>query len=167
MALYRAAGAIFESARIENDLALAYLAVGQIDRARELASDARVQIEATGDERWMAAVADTEAQVALAAGDTAEALRLAAAARDFAERSGNELAGLAAMLTEARALRIDGQLAEAEERFAEAAALARSSRVPNAAARGSARVGRTFGPTRATIVAHMSSPARRSQSIEC
>ena len=130
MALYRAAGAIFESARIENDLALAYLAVGQIDRARELARDARAQIESTGDERWMAAVADTEAQVALAAGDTVGALRLAADARDYAARSGNELAALAAMLTEARALRIDGQLAEAEQRFADAAALARSSRVP-------------------------------------
>ena len=66
MALYRAAGAIFESARIENDLALAYLASGQVDRARELATDARRQIEETGDERWMAAVVDTEAQVALA-----------------------------------------------------------------------------------------------------
>jgi len=130
MALYRAAGAIFESARIENDLALAYLATGQIERARELASDARVQIETTGDERWMAAVADTEAQVALAAGDTAGALRLAASARDYAQRSGNELARLAAMVTEARAMRIDGQLAEAEQRFADAAALARSSRVP-------------------------------------
>ena len=130
MALYRAAGAIFESARIENDLALAYLATGQIERARELASDARLQIETTGDERWLAAVADTEAQVALAAGDTAEALRLASDARDYASRSGNELASLAAMLTEARALRADGQPAEAERRFSEAAALARASRVP-------------------------------------
>ncbi len=131
MALYRAAGAIFESARIENDLALAYLATGQIERARELASDARTQIAATGDQRWMAAVADTEAQVALASGDTAGALRLAADAQDYATRSGNELARLAAMLTEARAMRVDGQLAEAEGKFAAAAALARTSRVPN------------------------------------
>ena len=130
MALYAAAGAIFESARIENDLALAYLATGQIERARELAADARNQIETTGDERWMAAVADTEAQVALAAGDTAGALRLAADARGFAARSGNELASLAALLTEARAMRADGQLVEAEKRFADAAALAKSSRVP-------------------------------------
>lgn len=131
MALYRAAGAIFESARIENDLALAYLATGQIDRARALATDARIQIETTGDERWLAAVADTEAQVALASGDTAGALRLAGTARDFAARSGNQLASLAAMVTEARALRAGGDLAGAEERFAEAAELARASRVPN------------------------------------
>ncbi len=131
MALYRAAGAIFESARIENDLALAYLATGQVERARELASDARMQIETTGDERWMAAVADTEAQVALASGDPAEALRLAAEARAYAERSGNQLAGLAAMVTAARAMRVGGQVAESEAQFAEAAAVARSSRVPH------------------------------------
>jgi tetratricopeptide (TPR) repeat protein len=131
MALYRAAGAIFESARIENDLALAYLATGQIDRARELASDAREQIAATGDQRWMAAVADTEAQVALAAGDTAEALRLAVDAQGYAQRSGNELARLAAMLTEARAMRAAGSTEDAESRFADAAALARVSRVPS------------------------------------
>jgi transcriptional regulator with XRE-family HTH domain len=131
MALYRAAGAIFESARIENDLALAYLATGQVERARELATDAREQIEATGDQRWMAAVADTEAQVALASGDTATALRLAADALAYAERSGNELARLASMLTEARAMRADGRLEDAELRFGDAAELARSSRVPN------------------------------------
>jgi transcriptional regulator with XRE-family HTH domain len=131
MALYRAAGAIFESARIENDLALAYLATGQVDRARELASDARRQIEDTGDERWMAAVVDTEAQVALASGDVNEALRLATSAREYATRSGNEFNGLMAMLTEARALRAGNRADEAEERFAQAAEIARSSRAPN------------------------------------
>jgi tetratricopeptide (TPR) repeat protein len=130
MALYRAAGALFESARIENDLALAYLATGQIERARALVADARSQIEATGDARWMAAVMDTEAQVALAAGDADEALRLAGSAHDFADRSGNELARLAATLTEARALRAGGDVDEAERRFGAAAELARSSRVP-------------------------------------
>jgi transcriptional regulator with XRE-family HTH domain len=131
MALYRAAGAIFESARIENDLALAYLATGQIERADELAGDARRQIEDTGDERWMASVVDTEAQVALARGDIDAALGLAATARDYARRSGNEFAGLMAMLTEARALRRAGRPADAEERFAETAAMARSSKAPN------------------------------------
>ena len=131
MALYRAAGAIFESARIENDLALAYLATGHVERAQELVADARHQIEQTGDERWMASVVDTEAQVALAVGDVDEALRLAGSARDYAIRSGNEFAGLMAMLTEARALRRAGRTAEAETRFGEAATIARSSRAPN------------------------------------
>lgn len=131
MALYRAAGAIFESARIENDLALAFLATGRVDRARELAADARRQIEETGDERWMAAVVDTEAQIALADGDIDGALRLAERAREFAERSGNEFGGLMAMLTEARALRRAGRGEEAEARFAEAASIARASRAPS------------------------------------
>jgi tetratricopeptide (TPR) repeat protein len=131
MALYRAAGAIFESARIENDLALAFLATGQVDRARELAADARRQIEETGDERWMAAVVDTEAQVALADGDIDRALQLAERARGYAERSGNEFGGLMAMLTEARALRRADRGEEADVRFAEAARIARASRAPN------------------------------------
>jgi tetratricopeptide (TPR) repeat protein len=131
MALYRAAGAVFESARIENDLALAYLATGQTDRARELVADARAQIEPTGDERWLAAVIDTEAQVALATGETDEALRLSATAREYASRSGNELARMAAVITEARALRRASRTDEAERTFAEAVAIARESRVPN------------------------------------
>jgi tetratricopeptide (TPR) repeat protein len=131
MALYRAAGAVFESARIENDLALAYLATGNVDRARDLAADARRQIEATGDARWLAAVLDTEAQVALAAGDVDDALRLVQAARETAARGGNEYVGLMSTITEARALRRAGRDAEAEVRFADAARMARGSRVPN------------------------------------
>src|SRR5688572_7798271 len=131
MALYRAAGAIFESARIENDLALAYLATGQVERARELAADARRQIEEAGDERWLAAVLDTEAQIALAGGDVEEALRLTSAARATAARGGNSYVELVSMITEARALRQAGRVSEAEERFGEAARTARDSRVPN------------------------------------
>ncbi len=130
MALYRAAGAVFESARIENDLALAYLATGQNDRARDLARDARTHIAETGDARWLSLVIDTEAQIALAFGETEEALRLAADAHRYAESSGNEPARLASILTEARALRRACRGEEAEARFADAAAIARSSRVP-------------------------------------
>ena len=59
------------------------------------------------------------------------ALGLAASARDYARRSGNEFAGLMAMLTEARALRRSGRAEEAEERFGEAATVARTSKAPN------------------------------------
>jgi tetratricopeptide (TPR) repeat protein len=130
MALYRAAGALFESARIENDLALAYLAAGHIDRARELVDEARAQIEPTGDERWMAAVIETEAQVALAAGEPQRARELANQARLLAESSGNEMSRLAAMVTEARSLRAEGNAQAAEEHFAAAARAARDGRVP-------------------------------------
>jgi tetratricopeptide (TPR) repeat protein len=129
MALYRAAGASFESAQIENDLALAYLANGQVDRARELVGEAREQIEASGDERWLSAVVETEAQIALAAGEHDRALALADRARELGDQSGNELSVLSAMITRARALRAAGRLDQAETSFAEAARMAREGRV--------------------------------------
>jgi transcriptional regulator with XRE-family HTH domain len=131
VALYRAAGAVIESAQVENDLALAYLALGQVGRAREFSHAALRQIEATGDERWLAAVVDTEAQIALADGDLATALELAHRAAEYAARSGNQLSRLDALRTEARALRLTGEGAGAEERFAQAAQIAREGRVPH------------------------------------
>jgi hypothetical protein len=122
---------VVDSARIENDLALAYLAVGNLARARELAAESRVQIEAAGDERWLAAVIETEAQIALAEGDLDRALSLAGEATSHGQQSGNELAQMDAMLTAARALRAAGRGEEAERRFAAAADLARSARVPH------------------------------------
>ena len=131
MALFRAAGAVIESAQVENDLALAYLAVGQLTRAREMSLEALRQIESVGDERWLAAVIDTEAQVALAAGDIDEAVTLAKSAAEHAVRSGNELARLDALRTEARALRAAGEGDAADRLFGEAAEIARSGRVPH------------------------------------
>lgn len=125
LGLFRSAGAVLESATIENDLALAYLAAGNVNRAGELASGARAQAESSGDERLLAAILETEAQVALASGARDEALELAARARVLARSTGNQKAELAAMLTEARALREAGQADVAEARYNEAAALAR------------------------------------------
>jgi tetratricopeptide (TPR) repeat protein len=129
LALLRAAGSSFESAQIENDLALAYLAMGNVARARELAAEARREFEGAGDDRYLSAVLDTEAQVALASGDGGQALGLARRAVVLAKQSGNHGAQLAAMLTEARALRSSGDVAEAEERYGEAAAMARDGHV--------------------------------------
>ncbi|HET6820670.1 MAG TPA: tetratricopeptide repeat protein, partial [Candidatus Limnocylindria bacterium] len=131
LALLRAAGSSFESAQIENDLALAYLATGNVGRARELAGEARREFEHAGDDRYLAAVLDTEAQVALASGAGAEALDLARRAVDLAKRSGNAMAELGAMLTEARALRVSGDPQQAETRYGEAAAIAREGSVPS------------------------------------
>jgi transcriptional regulator with XRE-family HTH domain len=125
MALYRSAGALLESATIENDLALAYLAAGNAGRAGELAAGARGQAERSQDNRLLAAIIETEAQVALAKGSRDDALALAGRARVLAHSAGNQKAELAAMLTEARALRESGDLSEAEARYGETAALAR------------------------------------------
>jgi transcriptional regulator with XRE-family HTH domain len=131
LALLRAAGAGFESAQIENDLAMAYLATGNVGRARELAHNAREEFESAGDDRYLSAVLDTEAQVALAAGETDLAIRLARRAEQLALGSDNRAVQLTAMLTEARALRATGKADAAEGRFAEAAALARAGTVPS------------------------------------
>lgn len=125
LGLFRSAGAVLESATIENDLALAYLAAGNVSRAGELASGARARAEGSGDQRLLAAILETEAQVALANGARDDALELAARARVLARSTGNQKAELAAMLTEARALREAGQADVAETRYTEAATLAR------------------------------------------
>jgi tetratricopeptide (TPR) repeat protein len=129
LALLRAAGSSFESAQIENDLALAYLAMGNVARARDLAAEARREFEGAGDDRYLSAVLDTEAQVALASGDAPKALELARRAVILARQSGNQGAQLAAMLTEARALRSSGDADEAEKRYGQAAAIARDGHV--------------------------------------
>lgn len=126
LALYRAAGAPFESATIENDLALAYLATGNLDRAAELAAGAHEQFESAGDDRFLAAVLDTEAQIALAGGKHDRALALSARSHQLARDTGNRLAEIAALLTAARVFRAQGQREEAEERYRSAADLARS-----------------------------------------
>lgn len=125
MALYRSAGALLESAAIENDLALAYLASGNSERARELAEGAHLRAEQGQDRRLLSAILETQAQVALVAGERDEALALARHAREMARETGNRKAELAGMLTEARALRQGGQSDAAEQRYVEAAAMAR------------------------------------------
>jgi tetratricopeptide (TPR) repeat protein len=125
LALYRAAGAPFESAAIENDLALAYLAVGNLVRATELATEAHEQFEAAGDERLLSAVLDTEAQIALAGGKHDRAMALAARSHDLARETGNRLVESAALVTAARILRARGDQDGAEQRYAAAADIAR------------------------------------------
>ncbi|HEX5397278.1 MAG TPA: tetratricopeptide repeat protein [Candidatus Limnocylindria bacterium] len=125
LGLFHSAGALLESASIENDLALAYLAAGNTARAGEMVGGARTQAEGSGDQRLLAAILETEAQVALANGARDEALELAGRARALGRSTGNQKAELAAMLTEARALRDGGQADAAQARYHEAATLAR------------------------------------------
>jgi len=127
LALYRSAGAVLEGAGIENDLALAYLASGNVERAAEMAEQARRQIETAGDDRLLAAVLETEAQIAASRGDRVAAQQLADRSAVLARSTGNRLALTAAVLTGARLQRDAGNLPAAEARFAEAASLARES----------------------------------------
>jgi transcriptional regulator with XRE-family HTH domain len=130
LALFRAAGIAGESARLENDLAMAFLAIGNVERASALAHEAHAAFEQTGDERNLAAVLETEAQIALADGRPEDAQRLARSAVAKAHATGYRRAELAAMLTEARALRQADDHATAEQRYADAAAIAREADSP-------------------------------------
>jgi transcriptional regulator with XRE-family HTH domain len=103
LALYRAADAAHEVAVLENNLALAYLANGNIRRASELAGHARMRHELDGDERSLAHVAETQARIAIAEGRPADAVTLAMEAQELALRSGNARALTSALLTIGRA----------------------------------------------------------------
>ena len=74
LALYRTVEARHEAAILENNLAMAYLRVGNLARASEYAAEARRLHEADHDRRSLAHVLETEAQIALASGDTPSAL---------------------------------------------------------------------------------------------
>jgi len=126
LALLRSAGAVFESAQIENTLALAYLSSGNIERAAELADEARSAFQEVGDDRFLCAVLDTDAQVALAQGRFDDAASTARRAIEMARATGNRGVELTAMLTDARALRASDDAPGAEARYDQAAVLARA-----------------------------------------
>ncbi len=65
---FKAAEADFETATIENELALVYLAIGSLDAARTHAAEAREYFVRRDDTRWLAHVTETEGQIALAGG---------------------------------------------------------------------------------------------------
>lgn len=102
LGLFRAAEAEREAAVLENNLALAYLHIGNVERATGFASHARSRHTEDGNRRALAHVADTEAQIALASGDTSAALRLAGEALGHALASENHRAVVSSLLTRAR-----------------------------------------------------------------
>ena len=127
LALYRASGAEFEMGTQENSLALAFLANGNVARAAELAAAAWSRFERLHDERWLAHVQDTTAQVAIAQGNPQRALELIGDAITTAQRTMNQRALLEALVTRARAhLCLADPDAEVAS-FEQAAALARET----------------------------------------
>lgn len=120
LALYRSIEARHEAAVIENNLAMAWLQAGDLERARAYAGDARRRHEVEGDRASLAQVVDTEACIALAAGAVSDALRLAGEAEALATASGNERALANARLTTARSLAALGRTDEAVDAFRDA-----------------------------------------------
>ncbi|MBA2570948.1 MAG: helix-turn-helix domain-containing protein [Chloroflexi bacterium] len=125
LGLFRAAESQREVAKLENNLALAYLRVGNAGRAWEFAGQARSRYSATGDRHALAHVAETEAQIALSDRDVSRALSLADEAIGHAEASDNHRARVSAMLTRARAHVVAGDLDIAIDAYDRTAAVVR------------------------------------------
>ncbi len=123
--LFRRADAERETAALENDLALSFLALGNVDRADEMTSSARSTLERLGDEWYLAYVLDTEAQVALARGDAGGSAAASTRAVEMAERARNTKATVDALLTLAHARSIQGDGAAELTAYERAAELAR------------------------------------------
>lgn len=105
LAAFRAIEADREMALLENELALAHLALGGLKRARGHASRAESGLRKTGDERALAHVVETHSQIELASGDHVTAAALASEAMAMADACGNHKAFLSAALTLSRAQR--------------------------------------------------------------
>jgi tetratricopeptide (TPR) repeat protein len=126
LALYRSAEARHEAAVIENNLAMAWLQAGDLERARAYAADARRRHEVDGDRSSLANVADTEARIALADGAAADGLRLAQEAESLALASANDRALSNALVSTARCLEALGRVEDAVEPYRRAVELLRA-----------------------------------------
>jgi tetratricopeptide (TPR) repeat protein len=124
LARFKAAEADFEAASIENELALVYLGMGSLDRARTHAAKAREYFTQRDDRWWLAHVIETEGQIALAAGKPKEAIELATESLRLAEESGNRKAAVSSGLSLAKAQRASGDLDAAAATLERAAELA-------------------------------------------
>jgi tetratricopeptide (TPR) repeat protein len=119
LTLFRASEADVAMAALENELALAYLAIGNLGRAEELATSAEQQFTRLEDERRLAHVLETRAAIALAGNDAGSALALVERGLDLARRTGDRKAELSNLLRRAKAQVAlgdrDGALASYEE----------------------------------------------------
>ncbi len=130
LAMFKAADAVVESANLENEIALIYLGLGNIDEARRHAADAHRICAGLGNDFMLAHTIETEAQIAMADGQHAAAGERAAEAVAMARRTGNRKAEISGLLTEARSARASGADARAAVILGEAADLARSGPTP-------------------------------------
>lgn len=130
LALYRASTFELGTASLENDLALSFLALGNLARAEEFATSSQARFEKLEDRRYLAHVLETRSRIAFAGGDRAGARELAAAALRLAEETDNDKATVSALLALARADRALGNATAAAPLYERAVELARGSARP-------------------------------------
>jgi tetratricopeptide (TPR) repeat protein len=127
LALFEAADAERAASSLRNSLAMTYMQIGNLERATAMAIDARERSTRQGDRRLLAAIAETEAQIALAAGDYEGVKQHIDEALELARSTQNTHAESGALLTLARSLRRSGDLDEAEGTYRQVVELLRSS----------------------------------------
>ena len=130
LALYRASTFDLGTASLENDLALSFLALGNLLRAEEYVATAYARLEKGDDRRTLAHVLDTRARIALARGDAAASRDFATSALSMAEASSNDKAKVSALLALARAQTALGDPMAASSLYEQAVDLAKSSGRP-------------------------------------
>jgi tetratricopeptide (TPR) repeat protein len=127
LGLYEAADATSEAGSLRNSLALTYLQAGNLTRASATAEEARDMVTRLNDQRLLAHVAETQAQIALAQDDEPAVTRYADEALELARSTDNTHAESSALVTLARLHRNHGRAKDAESTFRQAIDLLRAS----------------------------------------
>jgi transcriptional regulator with XRE-family HTH domain len=131
LAFFTAANEVAHVASLENNLALAHLRLGQLDRARSFAEAARRRATELNDQRLLAHVAESEAQIAIASDDLVGAGALLDEAQQLAVAADNRAALLGIALTRARLDRRQHGAEAALDSYATAAELAKDGAPPS------------------------------------
>lgn len=124
LALFEASAARRESVILSNTLALTYLKLGSVDKARRYAKQARGLAEQLNADDFLTHIIDTEAQIALASRDWPRAIERASEAVERATTDGNQHALIDGLITRARAQTAADQLGDATKDYRRAADLA-------------------------------------------
>jgi tetratricopeptide (TPR) repeat protein len=123
LALYRATEARTEEAALEINLALAFMQVGNLDRAAQHLADAHSSADHVHDARLAADVAEADAQLAFRRGDLDLARRRATEAIEANGEGGSYLAAVGGHVTLARIARTDNDPEETELQYEKALTL--------------------------------------------
>lgn len=124
LARFKSAEAGFETASLQNELALVYVALGNLKAARRHATEARDYFTRHDDRRWLAHVTETEGQIALAADSIPDALKLSTESLRLAEEADDKKVTIAALLLLARVQRASEDLKAAAATLERASSLA-------------------------------------------
>lgn len=131
LGFYEGSNLRVEIAALHNHLALTHLRLGSTKRARAFARQASDEATQLGDERALAGIVETQAQIAFGEGHYDEALELSQRAIDLGEAATSPYAVLGGWLTRARSLAAQGKTEPALAAFGTAADLARQQGLPS------------------------------------